>query len=223
MDNIRQDLVCPSCGSKNIEVKHEKRAINIPLSPSASYEAEIDNCVDCEFAGDFRQVNDKAIATALSEAKKASLSSIITHLAEKESSMAYMERALDLPARTMMRWKSGDFSAGALALMRIIAVYPWTIAVADAQFDPLYATRRLAQEGINAMGQLAKIYNVAATIRVTAAGENSIEGNFSLNRVLTVKTTPVSSGLDFHSNASIEPENLDRANENIRAEIPLVG
>src|SRR5690606_15728742 len=53
--------------------------------------------------------------------------------------MAMFERVFELPTRTLTRWKNGDFSASALALLRIVATYPWIIEVAEHKFEKNYA------------------------------------------------------------------------------------
>lgn len=180
MNNLQGEKVCPSCGSRNIEVKHEGRQQTLPFAAAVSYDATIDSCRDCEMVGDFLGINDKAIAPLLDNAKKESVASIIGGLVDNQKfSMAYMERALDLPARTMMRWKSGDYSAAALALLRIVGTYPWTIEVADAQFDKPFAIKRLAQEGVNAMLGMAEIHNVGGHIEINFE-DMGAKGSFSL-------------------------------------------
>jgi len=140
----------------------------MPFSPGAVYESETDRCRKCEMEGDFAKANDKAISIAVAEAKKVSVASIINYLAESGKSMAYIERAFDLPQRTLMRWKGGDLSAGGLALLRLVATFPWTVEVAEAQFNSVYATQRLAHEGINAMSRLAQFYNIDTKVNLSS-------------------------------------------------------
>lgn len=176
-----QSVSCPACGSSNVQSKVENREIKIPLAAATVYKAVVNFCRDCETTGDFAKVNDKTIAEVLDQARKVNLASLINGVVEKEKmSMAYMERALDLPARTMMRWKSGEVSAGALALMRIVATYPFVIEVADNQFDSLYASKRLAQEGVGSLCRLADENQIAAKVVVSTFDQNSIQGTFSL-------------------------------------------
>ncbi len=180
MAESSQNLTCPACGSSNVQSRVEKREIKIPLAAATAYEAVVNDCSDCETTGDFAKVNDKNIAQILDQARKSNLATLINRLVEKDKmSMAYMERALDLPARTMMRWKSGEVSAGALALMRIVATYPFTVEVADRQFDSLYASKRLAQEGFDSMCRLADANQIAAKVVVSSYDQNSIQGTFS--------------------------------------------
>ena len=57
-----------------------------------------------------------------------------------------MERALELPSRTIARWKGGEVSAATLALLRITRTFPWILEVADAHFDQSVANYRLVAE-----------------------------------------------------------------------------
>ncbi len=56
-------------------------------------------------------------------------------LSDSGVTMAYLERALGLPARTAERWKAGESSAAALALLRTITSFPWILEVADGGFE----------------------------------------------------------------------------------------
>ena len=160
MEHPQHEKKCPSCGSKNLEVRHETRQLSLPFTLPMKYDAVIDFCKDCEMEGDFLGINEKNLPALIEKAKKDSAALMIGDLVEKQNfTMSYMERALDLPMRTMMRWKSGDISAAALTLLRMVETYPWMVEVADAQFDRVYATKRLAKEGMAAMFNFAEMNN----------------------------------------------------------------
>lgn len=169
-------VVCPSCGSDNVASSVQRKAISVPFGPAQQYDARVDLCNDCELEGDFFDTNEKAVADALAAARKASAISMMNQLVEKNGlGMAHMERVLELPARTMMRWKIGDCSAGALALLRILTTYPWTLDVADAQFDPTYSRRRLAEEGLKAICHVAGEHHYTSNAGFDY-GQNGIQG-----------------------------------------------
>lgn len=186
--NATEKIVCPSCGSENVVSNREQRQLSLPFAPGASYAAVLDRCEDCEFEGDFANSNDAALQRALADAKRASVSAMLGHLDGKGYSMAYMERALELPIRTMMRWKNGDFSAGALALLRMIATFPWVIEVADAHFDQVFATKKLAHEGFSAICKIAESKNVSAWLDVSQFDRNVIHGAFQIRRTTTAQS-----------------------------------
>lgn len=159
MENTIHEKSCPSCGSKNLEVKHETRHISLPFASPIQYETVIDFCKDCEMEGDFLGINEQNLPTLIEKAKKESATQMIGDLVErKKLSMSYMERALDLPMRTMMRWKSGEsISAAAVTLLRVVETYPWIVEVADAQYERRYSTNRLIKEGMAAMMDFAEM------------------------------------------------------------------
>ena len=160
MEKPQDEKTCPSCGSKNIEVLSKDKVVSIPLSNALSYKATIDRCRDCDMKGDFLRVNETQINSLLEQGKKSSMESLINGLVRNNGySMAYMERAFDLAPRTMMRWKDGKFSDSALALIRITSTYPWIVEVADAQYNPTYAKKRLIEEGVQTYFEFAKDYD----------------------------------------------------------------
>lgn len=74
---------------------------------------------------------------------------IINDFVKAGYSMAYMERALGLPMRTMARWKKGSYAKADLALMKVLKAFPWMIKVADEQFKD--SQRAMMHAGIDAM------------------------------------------------------------------------
>jgi hypothetical protein len=67
-------------------------------------------------------------------------------------SLAYMERALGLPRRTMTRWRAegSKISAPALALLKTIRTYPWILEVSENQFDHDIALEVFLRNAVNA-------------------------------------------------------------------------
>lgn len=72
---------------------------------------------------------------------KTSVPRMLELLGAHGMSMAYIERALDLPVGTAVRWKAGECSAAALALLRIITTFPWVVEVAESGLDPSHVRR----------------------------------------------------------------------------------
>lgn len=77
--------------------------------------------------------------------------------------MAYIERALRLPQRTLARWKTGECSAPAIALLRLVRTYPWLLAVADDSFNVLSARQTLIVEAGKALGEVIAESQTAVT------------------------------------------------------------
>lgn len=160
MGHIENAKICPSCNSKRIESRNEIRIIPMPFAKPIEHNEVIDHCLDCDMEGDFLEVNENNLPAIIEAAKKESAKLMINDLVENHGlSMSYMERAFDLPMRTMTRWKSGDISAAALGLLRLMKTYPWLVEVADSQYDKVFATHRLAMESINAMKEFAGMCN----------------------------------------------------------------
>jgi hypothetical protein len=119
---------CPVCGSEAVEPRSQPEVVKVPYGRGLSIDLQIVKCRACGEFGDFANVNDERIEKALAEATKQSVGLMIDDLATQGFTMAYLERALDLPQRTMARWKSGGCSASATALLRIVRTYPWIVA-----------------------------------------------------------------------------------------------
>jgi len=196
MNEMTRPKSCPACGSTNIEESFEDRSMIVPLAPAAQYSALIDHCRDCDTRGDFQRANTARIQFAVQHAKKASLGILISGLMENgDYSMAAMERILGLSQRTMMRWKGGNFSDSALALIRFVSTYPWLLDVADARFDRTYAQQRLAIEGIRAAAQLAESLQISQGIAAqTDSQSQRTTGIFTIAPALltTEKNTTLS-------------------------------
>lgn len=143
-------LYCPACGSQNItHVIHEETK-QLTLGPSFSYEEVVFTCNVCGASGDFQDVNDCKFLEAQKAAQDISVKEMIKSLSEEHYiSMAYFERAFELPARTLTRWKNGDFSSTSLALLRIVQTFPWMPRVAEIKFDPSGAQQLMLKEAVN--------------------------------------------------------------------------
>jgi hypothetical protein len=177
-------LECPSCGSTNIKSDTQQRQLRLPFAPLVSVDTQVDHCLDCDFAGEFRKGDGSSLEKALSSAKKESVSVMLSRLNDVGYTMAGMERALELPAHTMMQWKANGCSAGALALLRIVTTYPWAIDVADAQFDPAFAKRKAVEEGVKALCNLAEANNIWAKISVLSAKPYETFGTFQFKHMV---------------------------------------
>jgi len=125
---------CTFCGAPNPQRVSEIRNVEVPFADPTSVRVFYDVCDNCGFDLEAEENND-IINAAIKQAKKQSVLNIIKWFSDNGVTMSYMERVLDLPIRTMARWKNGDFSAPALALLRIIGVYPWILDVAEQQYS----------------------------------------------------------------------------------------
>jgi hypothetical protein len=181
-------LSCPVCGSSDVAVATSQRSISAPLGPSVYAQLETDTCSSCGEQGDFERHNDEAIRAAEHQSAVASVTHLLEGLSHRGCSMAYMERALSLPTRTVTRWKAGEVGAAPMALLRIVATYPWMLEVADARFAPhIAASKVVVEAGKVLSGTIAafaatpiRTYNVSPT----SLGRSDETRGFSTNTVL---------------------------------------
>ncbi len=150
--------ICSYCGEDAVLIEEQEIELSEPYSGTSKVKIKERVCRRCGFAED-DVGNDTVILQELSFLKKVSMVKMIESLNSMGLTTASMERSLELPARTLARWKNEETispSAAGIALMRIIRTYPWILAVADRQFDPVIARTILLNQ---AARELMKISN----------------------------------------------------------------
>ena len=147
----KNNIICPSCGSASLEVAQTKKVISEPYSDPVEVLIDEYNCPVCGMQGDFAKSNDEIIDRAIEQAKHNSISSIIEYFNQNNINMASFERSLDLPQRTLTKWKNGlsSPSASGFALMNIVMTYPWILEVAQNKYDPVIAKRVYINNALN--------------------------------------------------------------------------
>jgi hypothetical protein len=128
-------ILCPFCDSGNVEKIEIEERFPIPFCEDAVVKHEIYRCNDCEEEGDFSGTLDKILTKVITEANVASAPELLDALARSGITMTYLEKALRLPFRTTARWKRGEISHSALALLRLIRFSPALLEVADDNFS----------------------------------------------------------------------------------------
>jgi hypothetical protein len=146
-------LTCPACGATKIVTKTNRTTLPKVFNEPVEYEERIDCCEICGECGDFAGENEPHILAAMEVAKKRVINHVIDDLSKNGIKMAYFERALDLPPRTVSRWKNGECSASSVALLRTIGAYPWILEVADSDFDPYIAKMKLMESATQVFGE----------------------------------------------------------------------
>ena len=128
---------CPACGSNQINKSVYKEYISEKLGDRLSIEKVRYQCSDCGTEGDFFDENEPLINKALLELKNKLVVSILDGFLEKKISLSSIERALELPQRTLTKWKNGisSPSSAGVALLKFIKLFPWLLEVAENQFD----------------------------------------------------------------------------------------
>jgi len=136
----KPSVQCPACGSYEVS-RHEKNVFGqLTLGTDFPFKEVYYICDSCKEEGDFVGETDKNCLTAEKKAQTSLVKKILENMNDVGITMAMFERVFELPTRTLTRWKNGDFSASSLALLRIIATYPWMIGVAEHKFEQTYAS-----------------------------------------------------------------------------------
>jgi hypothetical protein len=162
---------CPACGSDSIQITKTKHALPIVYGSPAVYDEVLEQCLVCGESGDFSGENDELVEAALEIAKKQSVIDMLDALSHKGIKMSYIERTLELPSRTIARWKGGELSAATLALLRIIRTFPWILEVADSRFDQSVAKYRLVEEASRELHEALKPHTTQAQMTIFSDNE----------------------------------------------------
>lgn len=161
-------VTCPACGSSNVKEEKTSRSLPVPYGPPAAFMERVFTCADCDTSGDFTGENDAAVREAVEKSQASAAEAIFRWLGEQNVSAAYLERALRLPARTTARWKSGELSAAALALLRLVRTYPWLLKVADSGFESTVVQQEVVAAAAKVLASVLRETASAATVAVTA-------------------------------------------------------
>lgn len=128
--------ICPACGSEHIETKKSLQFFHDFFAGSVEVEVTEDECLVCGADGDFESVNDEETKHALETIKKNGAKNIINGFSSHGFNLAAIERALELPQRTLSKWRNDSApTAAGLSLLKFISIFPWLINVADTNFN----------------------------------------------------------------------------------------
>lgn len=163
---------CPVCGSADIKTITKVTSLKEVYGQNVNFEEKIDCCSVCEECGDFSGENEARIVAAIEVAKKNLMCSILDDLSGAGVKMSYLERALDLPARTVSRWKSGETSAASIALLRCIHSFPWMLEVADARFDPQVAQMKVVEAASRVLHMVFQPHTEKASASVVVSQDD---------------------------------------------------
>ena len=128
---------CPTCGS--IDIIDEKKNILIkdPFGGQDNIEIHENICSLCGSRGDFFNQNETLIDETIKKLKQKSIENILNDFIDSKMSMSSIERALEIPQRTLTKWKNRTNvpSSAGVALMRFIKLFPWLLEVAENKYD----------------------------------------------------------------------------------------
>ena len=128
---------CPACGSVEILEKKETITITEPFAGEDNIEIIENVCSTCESRGDFFDQNENIIEETIKELKQKSIENILKYFIDNKISMSSIERALEMPQRTLAKWKNkgSKTSSAGIALLRFIRLFPWLLEVAENKYD----------------------------------------------------------------------------------------
>lgn len=179
---------CPNCGSEDVKSLSEVNTRQLTLGREFEYESVLHECNTCGEKGDFTGDGDTKYLVALKDAQKALQKSLIDDLGKMGFTMAYIERALELPQRTLARWKNGDLSAANLALLRIIRTMPWILNVADHNFNQQYITSKMFSIIAEKLSQGIQSSGYSPTGYADFTNPDSLKVMFSIDRESAINT-----------------------------------
>lgn len=148
--------ICPACGSKNISENKKTITIKEPFAGEESIEIIENVCKTCKSKGDFFDQNNEMIEAKIKGLKQKSVENILKYFIKNKRSLTSIERALEIPFRTLAKWKNKitKTSAAGIALLRFIRLFPWLIDVAENKYDTKKAENIMLN---NAIEKLSKI------------------------------------------------------------------
>jgi transposase-like protein len=128
---------CPECGSKAIIEKKKNISIKEPFADEINIEINENVCSSCGSQGDFSNQNETLIEETIKNLKQKSIKNILNDFTDNKMSMSSIERALEMPQRTLTKWKNNTNypSSAGIALIRFIKLFPWLLEVAENKYD----------------------------------------------------------------------------------------
>lgn len=129
---------CPVCGLGNVIETDKDQALEDTFGGTEMVTVKDYQCGVCDASGDLFDENESALQHGISSLKAKAVENILKDFTENyKTGFSAIERALELPQRTLTKWKSGASkpSSAALALLKMIDVFPWLLKVADNKYD----------------------------------------------------------------------------------------
>lgn len=148
--------ICPACGSEDIFENKKKIIIKEPFAGEEYIEIIENICRTCESKGDFFDNNDEIIEKKIKEVKQRGVENILEYFIKNKRSLTSIERALEIPFRTLAKWKNKitKTSAAGIALLRFIRLFPWLLEVAENKYDPQKAENIMINNAIESMNKI---------------------------------------------------------------------
>ena len=191
-------VICPACGSNQVTRTEKESFGDLTLGSKFSFREVNYKCNSCSEEGDFSAETDKNYITSQKEAQSKLVKQFLETMNSVGITMAMFERVFELPARTLTRWKNGDFSSSALALLRIVFTYPWIIDVAENKFENTFSKCAVITAAAQEFKNEIKINpSQHSQITETSTGSSAIffvKVNSSHTKIKSVKPLIVAGG-----------------------------
>lgn len=131
------ERVCPVCGGNEIKKAETEEIMREPFGGQKTVFLNEYSCEACGSTGDFFNENEAAIRKILSELKSDAVTNILEDFSQNKISLSSMERALELPQRTLTKWKNkaSNPSSTGIALLKFLRVFPWLLDIAENKYD----------------------------------------------------------------------------------------
>lgn len=147
--------ICPICGKGVLERVTKIEKIEDHFAGVSEVEEVEYLCPVCGERGDFFDENSKNLEKAYKEQKRVATANILDSFTKNGMNFAAIERSLEIPQRTLAKWK-GQYtepSAAAVALLKYLYTFPWLLEVADTNFDSAHAETVLCKAYVNSLGR----------------------------------------------------------------------
>lgn len=199
---------CPACGSTNIKKINKSITLSEPFTSSKDVVLNLFECLDCKTEGDFLEQNDSIIETEIASLQYQALENILNDLTlEYGISLSSIERTLELPQKTLSKWKNGSShpTAAGYVLMKIIRSYPWILKVAENNFEPLSVRNEYLR---NALSDFISLIPLSKNVGIAEGGIISNQNSFIFYLKGDTKDTETVTGQNLVSASRINTTNI---------------
>ena len=150
---MKENKLCPVCGSDKLERVVQKETIRGDLGKALVVDMPHEKCIECDSEGDFSGEHETIIEKALSDLNEKYIDEVLNFFEEEKMSFAGIERAIGLPQRTLTKWKNRISSptAAGVALLKFLRTFPWLIEVAEYKFDYNVAQKIFVGKAFNTL------------------------------------------------------------------------
>ncbi len=180
----KNENICPKCGALMGDFCELQEKVMAPYGAMKNYVEQVSSCDECGYeinddmdGSRYRALYEKSVTE--------SIPAILDSLSQSGYSMVATERILELPFRTLSRWKaSGKPSSGGVALLRLLATLPWLLEVADNNYENTFAEELIMMEAAKIFDKKLYQNNISCHVEEISSGAGSVTmvANFNRNR-----------------------------------------